>query len=87
MAWKNGGVDRTLAILGGAGLDLAVKGRGRHRLTAASDPLFFWRVKVSGMRPCFTPRLLLRSEEPATSGCRPGRAGYATTVNTYRADL
>lgn len=35
------GIDRTLSILRGAGMDLAVEGRGRARLTARSDPLSF----------------------------------------------
>ncbi len=35
------GIDRTLAILDGQGLDLDTEKHGRRRLTAASDPLFF----------------------------------------------
>ncbi len=35
------GIDRTLAILDGAGMDLAVGGHGLHRLTQASIPLAF----------------------------------------------
>ena len=32
------GIDRTLAVLEGDGIDLAIEGRGRHRLTPGSPP-------------------------------------------------
>lgn len=35
------GIDRTLAILDGEGMDLVVEGHGAHRLTPASPPLTF----------------------------------------------
>jgi uncharacterized protein len=35
------GVDRTLCVLSGAGIELEIDGHGRHRLDAASAPLFF----------------------------------------------
>ena len=35
------GIDRTLAILDGEGMDLVVEGHGAHRLTPASPPLAF----------------------------------------------
>ncbi|WP_414627933.1 HutD family protein [Methylobacterium ajmalii] len=35
------GIDRTLAVLDGAGLDLSVEGQGAHRLMPATAPLAF----------------------------------------------
>ncbi|QRE77109.1 HutD/Ves family protein [Methylobacterium aquaticum] len=35
------GIDRTLALLDGEGMDLAVEGHGSHRLTPGSPPLAF----------------------------------------------
>ncbi|MFH6787066.1 MULTISPECIES: HutD/Ves family protein [Methylobacterium] len=35
------GIDRTLAVLDGEGMDLAVEGHGTHRLTPAAAPLAF----------------------------------------------
>ncbi|TNC10034.1 HutD family protein [Methylobacterium terricola] len=35
------GIDRTLALLDGEGMDLAIEGHGAHRLTPASPPLAF----------------------------------------------
>ena len=35
------GIDRTLAVLSGAGINLEVQGHGSHRLTAGVEPLAF----------------------------------------------
>ena len=35
------GIDRTLAVLTGAGIELQVQGQGLHRLTPATAPLAF----------------------------------------------
>ena len=35
------GIDRTLAVLSGGGIELEVEGRGRHRVTQGTEPLAF----------------------------------------------
>lgn len=44
------GVDRTLAVLTGHGMDLEIEGMGRRSLTAGSDPLAFPADAPTGAR-------------------------------------